>query len=407
LLRAIADAYREAFSGLPRPVWLLALVTFINRSGTMVLPFLILYLTEQRGFSAAAAGRALGAYGLGSLAGVYLGGWLCDRIAPRKVMILSLLGQGIGFLILSGARSRLAILSLMLGISLVGEAFRPASASALVRESKPGDQARSFSLNRLAVNLGMMFGPAVGGFLAAAGYAWLFLADGGTCLLASAFLLAVSRGEILSRRGAPAPPAAAGGRSPWGDRVFLGVLVLMTLLAMVLFQLFGSYPLTLRGQYGFSEAQIGLVFAINTLVISLFEMVLVHRLRRHDALRVAGFGSFLFCAGFAMLPFGSSFAFASATVLVWTVGEMLSLPILSGWVGSRAQQGTLGATMGLFNLSFSIALVLGPPVGTWIYARYGGSVLWAGCGVLGLLLWAGFSWLSPGTVGRRMEAEQA
>jgi predicted MFS family arabinose efflux permease len=135
-------------------------------------------------------------------------------------------------------------------------------------------------------------------------------------------------------------------------------------------------------------------------------MVLVHRLRRRDALRVAGFGSFLFCAGFAMLPFGSGFAFASLTVLVWTAGEMLSLPILSGWVGNRAEEGTLGATMGLFNLSFSIALVLGPPVGTWIYARYGGDALWAGCGILGLVLWAGFSWLSPAAFRARMEAER-
>src|SRR5580765_6856977 len=99
-MRAVANAYREAFSGLPRPVWLLALVTFVNRSGTMVLPFMALYLTERRGFSATAAGTALGVYGLGSLAGTYLGGWLSDVVAPRRVMALSLLLNGAGFLIL-------------------------------------------------------------------------------------------------------------------------------------------------------------------------------------------------------------------------------------------------------------------------------------------------------------------
>lgn len=392
-MRAITKAYRQAFSGLPRQVWLLALVTFINRSGTMVLPFLALYLTQERGFSAAATGRALGIYGVGAVAGAYLGGRLCDRLTPRKVMALSLLGQGAGFLVLGLLRSRPGILAMMFGLSVVGEAFRPATAAALARGSLPGEQARAFALNRLAVNLGLTFGPAAGGFLAGISYLWLFVADGGSCLLAVLFLLAAFRGE----KPLPAPPAGEAGRarSPWKDPVFLALLPLMTLLGMVLFQIFSTYPLTLHARYGFSEARIGLVLAINTLVISLFEMVLVHRLRDREPLRVAGMGCFIFCAGFALLPLGSSFAFVAATVLVWTVGEMLSLPFISGWVGNRAGGENLGGYMGLFTLSFSMALVLGPPVGTWIYQRYGGEALFYGCGVVGLLLWGGFAALSP------------
>ena len=392
MVHAIREAYRQAFSGLPRQVWLLALVTFINRSGTLVLPFLALHLTEQRGFSAAAAGRALGIYGVGGMAGAYLGGRLCDRLTPRRVMALSLVGQGAGFLVLGLLRARPGILAMMFGLSIMGEAFRPATAAALVRESRPGEQARAFALNRLAVNLGLTFGPAAGGFLAGISYLWLFIVDGASCLLAALFLLAAFRKE----KPLPAPAGEAGpGRSPWRDPVFLGILSLMTILGMVLFQIFSTYPLILHARYGFSEARIGLVLAINTLVISLFEMVLVHRLRDREPLRVAGLGCFLFCAGFALLPLGSSFAFVAATVLIWTVGEMLSLPFISGWVGDRAGRENLGDYMGLFTLSFSIALVLGPPAGTWVYQRYGGPALFYGCGVVGPLLWAGFALLAP------------
>jgi len=392
VVRAIKKAYQQAFSGLPRQVWLLAFVTFINRSGTMVLPFLALYLTEKRGFSAAATGRALGIYGVGSVAGAYLGGWLCDRLTPRKVMALSLLGQGAGFLVLGLLRTRPGILAMILGLSIVGEAFRPATAAALARDSLPGEQGRAFALNRLAVNLGMTFGPAAGGFLAGISYLWLFLVDGGSCLLAALFLLSTLRGEKLL----PAPPAGEAGprRSPWKDPVFLGLLPLMTLLGMVLFQLFSTYPLTLHARYGFSEARIGLLLAINTLVICLFEMVLVHSLRDREPLRVAGLGCFLFCAGFSLLPLGSSFSFVAATVLVWTIGEMLSIPFISGWVGNRAGGENVGGYMGLFSLSFSMALVLGPPVGTWVYQRYGSTTLFYGCGLVGLLLWGGFTALS-------------
>jgi predicted MFS family arabinose efflux permease len=395
VVRVVRDAYREAFSGLPRPVWLLAAVTFINRSGTMVLPFLVLYLTEKRGFTAASAGQALGIYGAGAMAGAYLGGWLCDRLTPRSVIALSLVGQGSGFLVLGMLRSRPAILGTMLILSVVGEAFRPASAAALVRAALPGEQSRAFSLNRLAVNLGMSFGPATGGFLASVGYLWLFVVDGGTCLLAAIFLLAAFRGEGLL------PKAVQGGgqgteRSPWKDTAFLLFLPLMTLLGMVLFQLFSTYPLTLHDRYGFPESWIGLVLAINTLVISLVEMILVYRLRGRDPLRIAALGSFLFCLGFALLPLGSSFAFVAATVLVWTTGEMLSLPFLTGWVGDRAGPGSAGSYMGLFSVSISIAFVLGPLAGTWVYERYGGTLLWCGCGVAGLFLWTALSILSAG-----------
>ncbi len=394
-MRAVAGAYREAFSGLPRPVWLLAGVTFINRSGTMVLPFLSLYLTEKRGFTAAGTGQVLGVYGLGAMAGTALGGWLCDRLAPRKVMALSLLGQGTGFLILGLLRSRMGILGMVLGLSIVGEGFRPAGAAALVRASLPGDQARAFALNRLAINLGMTFGPAAGGFLASLSYLWLFVADGGTCLLAAAFLVSALRGEGPSPAGTQAGTGANGHRSPWKDAGFLAFLPLVTLLGMVVFQLFSTFPLTLHRQYGFPEAWIGLVLAINTLVISLFEMILVHRLRDREPLRIASLGSFLFCAGFALLPLGSSVSFVAATVLVWTAGEMLSLPFISGWVGNRAGEKNIGAYMGLFTLAFSGAFVLGPPAGTWIYERYGPGVLWPACGAVGVLLGAGFALLSP------------
>src|SRR5262249_8340395 len=150
------------------------------------------------------------------------GGWLCDRLTPRSVIALSLVGQGSGFLVLGMLRSRPAILGTMLVLSVVGEAFRPASAAALVRASLPGEQSRAFSFNRLAVNLGMSFGPATGGFLASVGYLWLFVVDGGTCLLAAIFLLAAFRGEGLLPRAVEGGVQGTG-RSPWKDSAFLVV----------------------------------------------------------------------------------------------------------------------------------------------------------------------------------------
>jgi len=391
MLRSIAAAYRDAFSGLSRPVWLLSVATLINRSGTMVLPFLALFLTEKRGFTITQAGQALALYGLGAVVASYVGGRLCDRFDPRRVMKWSLTLTGASFLALGHIHGRLAISSMIVVLSFVGETFRPANMAALTMASDAGERARSFALMRLAVNIGMTLGPTVGGFLALRDYGWLFVADGATCLFAAGLLHLVFPGSVL--RDAPRITRAATEvpiRSPWRDRPLLVILGLMFLLNTVTFQIVGTFPLTLRDLYGFSEARIGLALAVNTLIIVLFEMVLVHRLAGRNPLKVSGAGAFLFCAGLALLPLGSSFGFVVFTVMVWTVGEMLTFPIVSSAVAERAPEESRGATMGLLNLSFASAFVAAPLVGTWIYQNLGPRTLWYGCGAVGLVVWSGF-----------------
>ncbi len=100
MLRKIIFLYRDAYAGLPRNAWLLSLVQFVNRSGSMVLFFLSLYLTRKMGFSLAQAGQAVSAFGCGALAGAYLGGILCDRLGATAVQRLSLLLSGVNLIVM-------------------------------------------------------------------------------------------------------------------------------------------------------------------------------------------------------------------------------------------------------------------------------------------------------------------
>lgn len=405
MLRALVSTYREAFSGLPRPVWLISVATLVNRSGTMVLPFLTLFLTSQRGFTATEAGQTLGLYGLGGVAGSYLGGWASDHVSPRRVMEVSLVLTGIGFLLLGMAEARWEILLMMVVLSLVGEAFRPACSAAIAAETGPGERVRAFALNRLAVNMGMTLGPAVGGFLAAREYSWLFRVDGVTCIIASLLLWAAFRREPPVVRAAAPVDGGPADRSPWRDGPFLTAMFLLFLLAIVTFQIISTYPLTLRDLYGFNEARIGLVLAINTLIIVLFEMVLVHSLQKRSPLRLVAVGSFIFCIGFGLLPFGSgfgsglAFAYVAFTVAIWSVGEMLTLPVMGGVVANRAGERSRGRYMALFTVAFEGAFVISPMAGTWVYQRYGPAALWLGCMAVGVVLLAGF-WALSGVMER-------
>jgi predicted MFS family arabinose efflux permease len=408
MLRSLISTYREAFAGLSRTVWLLSAATLVNRAGTMVLPFLALFLTLDRGYSKTEAGEVLALYGLGGIGAAFLGGWLADRFPPTRVMQVSLLLNGIGFVILGQLHGRFGIALVTLAVSLAGEAFRPASFAAVTAASDPATRARSFALHRLAVNLGMTLGPAIGGFLAVYSYGWLFLADGATCILAAGLLATLRLGSGPGRSPLPPRPETVGEepvraeRSPWRDGRFLAILVLVFALAVVVFQTLSTYMLTLHDEYGFSEAKIGLLLAVNTLIIVAVEMVLVHALQGRPVLPWVGFGAFLFCAGLGLLTFGSSAAWVAFTIVIWTVGEMISFPLATTAVAERAGKRNLGAYMGLYNFAWQAAFVVAPLAGTWVYQRYGSRTLWLSCGVVGMAIWIGFQLLAwrerhPGT----------
>src|SRR5262249_32944119 len=159
--------------------------------------------------------------------------------------------------------------------------------------------------------------------------------DAATCA-ASAALLFLWLGRERHRPAHRDAAARAPGRSPWRDPLFLAGLGLTFAMAIVFFQLSSTFPLYLLRVDGYSTATVGIVLGINTISIVLFEMALVHRVDGLDRLRVIGAGSLLLGLGFGLTPLGSSLAWVALTVLVWTVGEMLSLPLLGSFVADRA-----------------------------------------------------------------------
>jgi predicted MFS family arabinose efflux permease len=365
----------------------------------MVLPFLTLYLTQRQGFSVQEAGGVLSLYGIGAIVGSYVGGWLSDRIGSIKAQVVSLLLATVALVGLSAMHSPLAVVVVVILWSIAAESMRPANGAALAEMSPPDLHVRAFGLRRLSTNLGMSIGPALGGLLVTWSYHWLFMIEAGIGLLAAGLLWGLfppTSRQILSSHSLGPSTAEVGvsPQSPWQDGVFLAVLVLTSLLIIVLFQLFGAYPLTLADVHHFPSYTIGFVFTLNTLVIVVCQMPVLHVAERFDTLRVIGVGAFLLCAGFALLPLGTTPVLLAVTVLVWTCGEMLTTPLLESFVARRGPVENRGQYMGLFSAAFSVAFVLAPVGGTWIYGRYGHLTLWGLCGVLGVILWMAFFLLS-------------
>jgi predicted MFS family arabinose efflux permease len=387
-------AYVDAFRGLPRAVWWLSLALLVNRAGTMVLPFLSLYLTQQIGLGVSEAGKLVALFGLGSVAGSAIGGWISDRVDPMRIQRWTLVLTAALMLALIGVESVRWLGTLFFLVGLVGDAFRPAMMVAATRAAPPELRTRSFALIRLAANAGMAIGPATGGWLASYNYDLLFIVDAVTCVGAAVVLL-FTLGTMPRPEGADAPDSFRASLSPLRDVPFLVFMVAIFAVAISFFQVFTVLPLHLRDSYGLAESGVGSILALNAGLIVLVEMVLLRRLEKVDPLRIAAIGGLLIGGGLAMLPLGPPLAFAIAATVVWSFGEMLLLPISTVIVSNRGGHQNTGGYMGVYMVTFGAAFVVAPWAGTWVYENLGPVPLWSATGVIGVLVAAAYEGLRP------------
>jgi MFS family permease len=401
---------------LPRSVRVLFAATLINRSGTMVLPYLALYMTQELGAGAEAAGTVLAAYGVGAIVAPMLAGWLADRFGALRVMRGSLLGSGVILLGYPLAPHHLSTLvALTFALSLVAEGFRPASL-AVVADSVPAAQRKAaFTVLRFAINLGMSIGPTVGGLLAATSFQALFYIDGATSIGAGA-LLAVVRWSDAAARATPStdnavdgplagsssfssssagpiePPSAA---TQSGRGAFARFLVAAFLLALVFFQFESSLPLFIVREVHSTEAFYGSLIGLNALIIIFTEIPLNLKMTAWPHPRSMALGTCFCAVGFGMLAFGKNLPLVVASVPLWTLGEMIVLPATSAFVSDLAPPGRSGAYMGLYTTAFGLGFAVGPFVGIYALEHFGSRILWTGAFVVGAVAAALFAGL-PG-----------
>jgi MFS family permease len=374
----------RGLAGIPRALWVLAVSTFVNRSGTMFLPFLILYLTKEMGIAPSTAGGVFALFGLGALVAGPFAGHLADRFGAVRMMRTSLVVSGALLLLVPFAHSLASISALTLLLALSGEAFRPASLSVISHLAPPDQRKAAFALQRLAINLGMSFGPALGGFLAAVSWPALFYVDGATSLLAAALLVFFFPKDVSITSGPPSGPAAPR-REGLRDPALVYFLCALVPVGIVFFQHETSMSVYVVRDLGFAVWVFGLLHTVNTLLIVFLEVPLNLAMSHWPHRRALPLGAALVAAGFGGLAFAHSLPAVILTIVIWTFGEMVLLPGMASWVAEVAPPASRGTYMGLYTMAFNLAVVVGPPLGTALLERSGGRALWLTMLGLGLV----------------------
>jgi MFS family permease len=365
---------------LPRPVWWLFAGSFVNRFGSFVSLFLVLYLVE-RGFSVAEAGSGVAAYGVGGLGAATLGGYLADRLGRRNTIALSMFSAAAAAMALSQVGSLWSIFALTALFGMASELYRPASAALMADLVPPERRLVAFAGYRLAINAGYAFGPAVAGFLAERSFFWLFVGEAATSAALGVVAL-FSLPEGVRTRRSDEPPGEAV-RAIRNDRPFLLFLLASVVAGFVYFQSGTALPLHVRAS-GLSTAVYGVLISINGLLIVVAELAVTSYVRRFTATRAIAVGVAVTGLGFGLTAVANAAVPLALTVVVWTIGEMVAGAMSWAYVAELAPVRLRGRYSGAFGLTFAMSHILAPAVGARLFA-WSPAGLWLICAALALV----------------------
>ncbi|MGF7233368.1 MAG: MFS transporter [Frankia sp.] len=396
----IVGTFRDA----PPAVRSLLAGTLINRLGTFLQLFLVLFLTA-RGFSAVQAGAALGGYGAGLVAGVLLGGTFTDRVGARRTITFSMATAGILLIAIAYLRYYPALLVTVALVGAAGQMYRPAAASLLARLTAESRQVMVFAMSRLALNLGAMLAPLIGAALVAVSYTLLFwgeaLASFAYAALAFFTLpreqpatgVPLPRGE---REAGPEPigdPAAAPGDSRLrrrngylavlADRRFAAFLAAAIVNAMVYVQYLAALPLAMRAA-GFATVWFSVVVALNGLVVVTCELPMTTIVRRWPVRAVFPVAFPLLALGQICYALPGGLEVFVIGTLVWSLAETIQGPTLFAYPAQAGPERLRGRYLGASQATFGIGSALGPVIGIALWTMIG-TRFWLVCGAASVL----------------------
>ncbi len=364
----------RSFLALPRAVWILWVGQFINRLGGFVLTFLPLFLTEHHHYTPARAGTVQALFGLGSLAGASLGGWATDRFGRRRTILVATVGSALVVAAFGWAPPG-PLLALAAFLHGVGNAYGPALTAAISDVVPPAERKRAFGYFYWAVNLGFTCAAVLGGALAQRGYHWLFIGDAATTL---GLAFVVHRFFPESR-----PEAREGAKNPSllemprviADPRFAGFLGAQFLLLVVFIQSFCTMPFEERA-HGLTVSDVGLIAALNGVVIVVVQPLFVRVTRTAHAWRILALAAALVGAAALLVAHARTLEAFALGMAVVSLGEVAFSSAAPAFVAHIAPADRRGTYQGAYSLCWAAASLVAPLGGPALLQRWGSAAMW-------------------------------
>lgn len=371
----------KPFEGIPKGIWLLAGINFINRVGGMIMCFLSLYITQSLGYGIKEAGYAMAIYGVGAIAGQYIGGRLTDKLGFHTVQLASLISTGVFILAVLQVKEFYTLCTLLFILNMVSEAFRPANSVAISVNSNTEIRTKSFSLMRMSFNLAITLALTIGGLLIMMDWSFIFWADAITCFIAAIalyFFLPVAYRHSPKNRTQEANDDNPN-FSIFQDKEYLLFTFITFLGALSFMQIVWTVPQFFKTIHHWNEFYIGCISAVNGFVVMLTEMAIVHRIEnRLQPVKIIKIGLFIYAFSYILLMIPAPFHLIGAILYMVFIsfGEIFVMPFSITWATLRAPKNKEGKYMSAYGMAYAIAHIIAPLMGTQIIYYLGYNALW-------------------------------
>ena len=326
--------------------------------------------------------------GLGNVLGNAVGGYLADKIGRRWTIVLSAVTTAGLTAIVPFLGQFPTILAVVGLIGVTSQIYRPAAAAVLL-DSVATNQQRlaAFGVFRFAMNIGAALGGVIGGVLASNSYVELFLVNAAACLLFGVVVAVLLRNEPNPQSDAddtdPQADRAVGYRQALADRTLVQFLVMTVVAEFVYIQSTVGLPLHVS-DVGLSERDFGLLIGLNGLLVLALELPITGVVSRFRLEYVLAIGNLIIGVGLALTGLMTNMGLLAATVLIWTLGEMMFTSVAQAYLGSLAPPRMVGRYQGLYGVAYTTGTGAGPLIGGALYA-IDPWALWALIAVAGLL----------------------
>lgn len=400
--------YLNNFHGFSREIWILTFITFLNRAGTMVIPFLSKYMKEDLSFTYNQIGWIMFFFGTGSIIGSWLSGKLSDKIGFYKVMFFSLFMSGVTFILLQYLTSFESLCIGILILTSIADMYRPAMLLALDTYGSKETRTRALTLTRMAINTGFLIGPVLGGLIIMKiGYNGLFWIDGLTCILAILIFSILVKEKKLPFKLKKIKSNISSNKIIFSDKPFVLHLIITMLTGILFFQMFTTLPLYHKEQFNLSEFKTGLLLSLSGLIIILFELPIVKYVEKRDInrIKVISLGILSMSISLLLMLVSNLSGILILMICFMSIGVMLTFPFANSFAMSRVHMDLKGRYIAVFTMSYSFAHILSAKTSMQIIESYSYQANWIFMATLGCIASILCYWLSKMLVKEKQNIE--
>ncbi|HMB22844.1 MAG: MDR family MFS transporter [Chloroflexota bacterium] len=391
-LNRIRDIYYE----YPRNFWMMIFVNFIDRlGGSLLFPFFALYITKRFDVGMTEVGKLFAIFFISGFIGSFPGGALTDRFGRRNIIIFSLIATSFSTLLMGFVNEFQFFLVVAFISGIFTDVGGPAYEAVFMDVLPEEKRASGFGIRRVAFNLAVVIGPAIGGFIAARSYLALFIID---AVVSSLVALLVF---LLIPETKPAAPEGKEQEST--VQTFVGYLqvlrdgkfMVFTFVCLLLWFVYMNMNTTLgvflRDQYGVPASGYGWLISINAAMVVLLQFPITRRLEKNPPMLMMAFGAIFVAGGLLLYGFVSTYQLFIVAMAILTIGEMITVPVANALVASFSPEEMRGRYNFVYGLSWGISFAAGPYLAGLVMDNYNPNWLWYACGIIGTLAILGFA----------------